>query len=581
VGPDEKKKWIFRGAIGAAVALAIVVALKSKSGGDPSLTDAGVVSVAPVPAPEALLFDAYVTTPNTSWTKLQRGIGGAAGILPATLPGVVVAMTDLDPQLAGELDGTSPMFGAAAGDPARPAFTFAMKVTDPRRARMLLVDGETARYAPQESPGMTFLVPKTHPQDQKLAVALSANGFLLVGYTRADVEKLGPYVARTLPSRPLATDTAAVIDVPRSALGTVLKPRLERAWQDAKAFLHLEDERMRKERGGRAPDFGDPSAIIAAVDPIITRRISVVGDLAALRITIDVADDAAFVTTTMKPQGGAAKEWIDGMTIGDATPLLSLPATSAFALVTRDAEPSRNAQIEELEKGMTSALGPRLKDEDKKRLHDVFADVSKARGDTLAVAVSLDEPTGSIVRFPVRDEAAAQKSIKGALDLAQVDPFKEILRVKTVTSSTEDLKDIGKASVATIAREPKKKEGLSKDKEKDAGAPKPETVGLAWFIDGKELNVAAGSEPTVTLHFGAKPEKKLETEPSIMRFSGTVGQTASTIVVAQPLRADPKRANLPTAPLAIAIGRKGSDGFVRVEIADGLLREVARWQLGF
>jgi hypothetical protein len=290
------------------------------------------------------------------------------------------------------------MFGAAAGDPANPAYTFAMKVTDPRRARMLLLDGDTARYAAQEAAGMTFLVPKVHPNDQKLAVALSTNGFLLVGRNREDVQKLGPYVVRTLPSRPLATDSAAVIDVPRSALGTVLKPRLEHAWQDAKAFLHLEDERMRKDRGGRAPDFGDPTAIIGAIDPIITRRIAVLGDLAELRIAIDVADDAAFVTTTMKPQGGAAKEWIDGMSLGDPAPLLALPATSALALVTRDGEAQRAAQLEELEKGVTSALGPRLKDEDKKRFHDVLADASKARGDTLALAISLDEPTGSLLR---------------------------------------------------------------------------------------------------------------------------------------------------------------------------------------
>ena len=37
--------------------------------------------------------------PNATWTKLQRGIGGAVGILPATMPGVIVALSDLDPVL--------------------------------------------------------------------------------------------------------------------------------------------------------------------------------------------------------------------------------------------------------------------------------------------------------------------------------------------------------------------------------------------------------------------------------------------------------------------------------------------------
>ena len=43
---------------------------------------------------------------------------------------------------------------------------------------------------------------------------------------------------------------------------------------------------------------------------------------------------------------------------------------------------------------------------------------------------------------------------------------------------------------------------------------------------------------------------------------------------------DPMRANLPAAPLVIAIGRKDKDATVRIDIATGLLRELARRQLG-
>ncbi|HVJ91770.1 MAG TPA: hypothetical protein VM580_18340, partial [Labilithrix sp.] len=60
-----------------------------------------------------------------------------------------------------------------------------------------------------------------------------------------------------------------------------------------------------------------------------------------------------------------------------------------------------------------------------------------------------------------------------------------------------------------------------------------------------------------------------------------IGSDATTVIVAQPLRLDPKRANLPAAPLGIAVGRKGHDAFVRVDVADALLREAARLQMGF
>ncbi|MCW5834373.1 MAG: hypothetical protein KIS78_18380, partial [Labilithrix sp.] len=67
----------------------------------------------------------------------------------------------------------------------------------------------------------------------------------------------------------------------------------------------------------------------------------------------------------------------------------------------------------------------------------------------------------------------------------------------------------------------------------------------------------------------------------LARFTAAVGSDASTVIVAQPLRLDPRRANLPTAPLGIAVGRRGRDAFVRVDVSDALLREAARWQMGF
>lgn len=85
----------------------------------------------------------------------------------------------------------------------------------------------------------------------------------------------------------------------------------------------------------------------------------------------------------------------------------------------------------------------------------------------------------------------------------------------------------------------------------------------------------------MTLKTGARSDKKLADEPSLKRFTADVGSDATTLILAQPLRLDPKRANLPTAPLGIAIGKKGSDAFFRIDVADGLLREAARWQMGF
>ena len=54
----------------------------------------------------------------------------------------------------------------------------------------------------------------------------------------------------------------------------------------------------------------------------------------------------------------------------------------------------------------------------------------------------------------------------------------------------------------------------------------------------------------------------------------------ASVLVVQPLRFDAARANLPAAPLLIALGRKDKDATLRIDIANGLLRELARWQMG-
>lgn len=570
--------------------------------------------LAPAPAPDRLLAEIVVTSPNASWNKLQRGIGGALGILPATLPGLIVTLSDLDPLLGGELDGTSPIYAVLAGDPEGPEAVFASRVIDPRRARGLLFDSDIARFRAREGAGMTFLVPKMHPEDQKTAAALTESGWFVVGRSAAEIERLAPYVTRTLPTRPVPAE-AAVIDVPRSALDAIVKPKLDARWADAKGFLLGEDARMRQERG-RAPDFGDPVALVAAFDGFVARRLAIVGDLERVRITVDVEADAASLAIALTPRaGGEAKAWVDGMKIGDPSAALAMPITSTLAIASRDGEEGRAAQSKELEKVLTTTLGARLKEADAKLLHDGLEDVLKARDEVAAVALSLDEPSGIFVRAPARDRDAAVRTIRGALELGRHDPFRDLLRVREITTADEELPLVGKVSVATVARVPKKSEGSRGRLESDAGVgakrdvasvdggagvdggakvdggtPAPaapstakagDTTGLAWGFEQGALLVAMGAEPTVTYRLAARPDKRLSDEPTVARFASTLGDTASTVVVAQPLRADPTRAHLPPAPLLLSVGRKGGEGLVRLSVSDGLLREIVRSRMGF
>ena len=86
----------------------------------------------------------------------------------------------LDPFIASEIDGTAPIYGVIAGDPANAGYVLAMKLVDLRKARGVLVDGDTARYSSVDAGGMSELVAKTKGDGPAVSVGLSPNGYLLL-----------------------------------------------------------------------------------------------------------------------------------------------------------------------------------------------------------------------------------------------------------------------------------------------------------------------------------------------------------------------------------------------------------------
>ena len=164
---------------------------------------------APVPAPEGLLAELVIPTPDATWSKLQRGIGGATALFPTTTGGLICAVAGIDPSLGPEIDGASPVYGALAQDHEDVAYAFAVKLVDARRAQTVLVDAEGARYAAKEEGGMTTLSPKGGAP-LRTALAIARGGFLIVAGKAADLTRLGPYVHRTLPARPLPAVSVAL-----------------------------------------------------------------------------------------------------------------------------------------------------------------------------------------------------------------------------------------------------------------------------------------------------------------------------------------------------------------------------------
>jgi hypothetical protein len=99
-------------------------------------------------------------------------------------------------------------------------------------------------------------------------------------------------------------------------------------------------------------------------------------------------------------------------------------------------------------------------------------------------------------------------------------------------------------------------------------------------VEGGVLELAASEAPLATLAAAARPDRKLADEPAVARALAALGSTSSAVLLVQPLRFDRARAGLPAAPVVVALGRKEGAAVLRVDVANGVLRELARRQMG-
>lgn len=552
----------------------------------------------PVPAPPGLLADVYFPAPNVFWSKLQRGIGGPVGILPNAVGGLAALGLGLDPSVGDEIDGSLPAFGALTGELDDPRWAFALKLRDPKHARSVLFEGDVARFEAKEHDGLTEMVAKGGASMTDYGIALTKSGYLVVARGSPDLTTLSPYLTRTLPSKP-APSEAIVVDAMHDAVVTRLAPRLATLWSAMKQGLLEQAESEKQRHDGRAADFGDPKAVVALADEFVTRGFDVFKDMDRVRLAFDVDDTGAVITTTFTPSagGGPATKWVTGMKTGDTAPLAALPIESAIGVLSRDSAEDRALQITRLEQSLATVLGSRLGEAETKKLHDVLEASSKARGDVLTAAVLWDGPQGVIVRT-TGDASSGRQAIDGSLELARGPKIEDLLHLRAVKTRSEDVDGLGKVQFATFfprieATNPRDRKAVtpaSFDKSGAKGAPSPNktpdgnaaggasdnSLSVAWADVGGGLLVAAAKEPLVPLRLGAKPERTLGSEAAVMSVLTPLGSDASTVVLVQPLKFDPERANLPVAPLVFAVGRHGNEGFMRYTISNAVLREVSR-----
>jgi len=536
-----------------------------KTDGEKGAADA-TLALAPAPAPDDLLAEATVLTPNTTWRRVQSGIGGAIGLMPQSAGSLMASLAGIDLALGSELDGAAPAYISLAGEPDDPAWAIAMKVVEDRKARDVLVGAESAKYTAKDEGGLTVLTPKSAGFGA-VGLGLDGSGYLIVAKDEAALRRLGPYTARALPKKPAPTSAIHVEVAPKGLSGKV-RNVLEKRWQAYAVDLLAADAKMRDERGGRAPDFGDPKAIVGLLDALVQRRLSALARLT--KLVVDVDAEAEDMHLRAEAEGPVEDGGLAPMTTGEVAPLLEAPEDTILAILTRSQGDERAEDAKELQDALVASLGPRLPEAEAKRLRAGLDDFAKGRGDALTVVGLAGDGKGKglVLRTDTKGDEAG-RAVSGLAALARAPVFKEPLRIKAAQRSTGDAAGVGKCDLLDLTIEGKGK--------------LPDTkLGLAWIVEGGKLTAALGDAPLDLVARGAKPAKKIGDEKVLTGYVNAVGKDASFVFFAQPFLVDVGHP-VPRSPALLAWGvlpRGKGARWARVDVSDRVLREVLKKQLG-
>jgi hypothetical protein len=536
----------------------------------PSEAPAKVFPSSPVPPPDSLVADVVVRGPDALWGKLQQGVGGPLSHMPGTVGGLLAATAKLDLTLAGEIDGAAPAYGAIARVGPSFGWLAAIKLRDLAHAHAALLEGAKPRFVGRDAgDGIVMLSAPVGAPAESHSLALSPLGYLLVARGDADLLMLAPYATRTLPARPLDPHALAV-SATHAALAGPIHDQITSAIGDLRTTASMLDATQRRQHGGKDPDFGDPTAVIQRLDDYAQGKLALLADLDHAVLTLDAGDDDLDLELSLAPGAGPSAKTFASYVTGDASPLLSLSAETEAALLLRDDPKTRADEMKSTEEGAVAIFKRQLSDKDAAAVQHAFETWGSSRGPWLTVAAELGGAPALTVRTPTADPDAAMRGVNDFVELAHRPVFHDLLEARFsvigVSTATAAVSGFGSTSIATFRR-------ASRDKTASADAPE---VAIAWAATGEILHVGAALSAARALRASKDATSLLGSDIRHAGKLGTLRDRATIVLLARP-NFGPETEG-PRASLVLGAGRDKANGWVMLEVDDGMVRNgLGRW----
>ena len=509
--------------------------------------------------------------PDETWKSLRELVSGPALLLPASFPLLVSTLLGAGTEAAGSIDEKASLVGALVQteDAASLDLVVAVHLKNGRSLVAALTTGQSGRFTGERDAksGILLLAPKRGKEALELALGVVGDRLLVAG-SRAALFAGGPYVARTLPKRPAPAEPVVVL-AQRDMLRGPIARSLQRAWRRQEQDLRARARDDRAAYGGRAPDFGEPQAIVDGLSATVASATGFLESLGEARLVlVPLADRLDARLEARAEPGGAASQILAKSVRGDLAPLLRLPALSLLGALVRSSAPSREESARTMASGIASIFGERLSEPERAKLEAALLALARGRGDETTLGIT---QSGLVLRTAVADRAELERGIRGALDIlglpAVKRPIESLLGPLTVTRSTARIEGLaGPAGRASFRVRPR-------------GMPSVRPLELLWAIDGDELFAALSFDAEAALGELVKaeaPGASLASDARLRSAAERTGGDAGFGVLLDPALLPGPQSPAQGAGYVLLSGSGGGDRAVlRAEISKAALASLA------
>ncbi len=526
--------------------------------------------MAPVPEPKGLVAEFYVSTPAATW-KQARDAAGIA-LLPRNYGVLLTTVLGLPPIVADAFDESATTTGAAVlDDKSEWQAVVGAKLSSGRELIARLTTGGKAAYDERKDPsGIVYLQPKPGKASTEIALAVLGNR-LLVARDAAAIGLVGPYVAKTLPTKK-PPGPGVVMHVPKKALSGPLAAELKKRWKTLKTDLTKRDQANRKKHGGRAPDFGDPQAAMSVMASNVAGWVEMLEHAERAQLRLLSEKDALRLRLEVDPgKKSELKDWVRGLAVGDASPLLHLPQGAAVGVIARSSPEQRRASAKSTAASLAKMFGDRLKPAQQERVEKALAELAESRGDEALFGFVRAPTAGLVYRGTSADQKrfdAATKNLVGLLRLnAFKEPINQFVGAFTVKHSTTKIVGLeNKAHRVLFTIKPSGMRMAKDPKGQVSAAPQP--IELLWTESGGITYGAMTQDapPLLIAMVATEPAKSWAGLPQVGTRLKKIGKGASFVVAARPQillgNAPANSAGLAT----VAVGRESGLGVMNLTV---------------